>query len=79
MVRGTAPYVLYCLNDMDVIADQSFFGLKVQGTTAILLYLVALLLLKVLAANLTQGAGGNGGMFAPSLFVGAAAGYAFAR
>ena len=66
------------LNDMDVIADQSFFGLKVQGTTAILLYLVALLLLKVLAANLTQGAGGNGGMFAPSLFVGAAAGYAFA-
>ena len=35
-------------------------------------------LLKVLATSFTLGAGGNGGQFAPSLFIGANAGFAFA-
>jgi CIC family chloride channel protein len=42
-----------------------------------LLTLVALLLLKVLATSFTLGSGGSGGIFAPSLFMGAMLGGAF--
>ncbi|MBN2212221.1 MAG: chloride channel protein [Sedimentisphaerales bacterium] len=39
--------------------------------------LVLLFCLKTLATSLTLGSGGSGGIFAPSLFLGATAGYAF--
>jgi CIC family chloride channel protein len=42
-------------------------------------FLVAVLFLKVVAMSLTTGAGGIGGVFAPSLFVGNIAGFIFAR
>ncbi len=45
----------------------------------ILLFLISLtLLLKAVAAGITLGSGGNGGNFAPSLFVGAYLGFVFA-
>lgn len=43
----------------------------------ILMMLLGLVLLKVFATSLTVGAGGAGGVFAPSLFVGASLGYLF--
>jgi CIC family chloride channel protein len=43
------------------------------------LLLVALLLAKVLATSLTLGSGGSGGVFAPSLFLGAMVGGAFGQ
>lgn len=43
-----------------------------------LLFLFALILLKPLASSLTLGAGGDGGVFAPSIVVGAYLGLAFA-
>lgn len=42
-------------------------------------FLVAVLFLKVVAMSLTTGAGGIGGVFAPSLFVGNIAGFVFSR
>lgn len=42
-----------------------------------LVFLVVTLLLKALATGITLGSGGNGGNFAPSLFVGAFLGYTF--
>ena len=42
-------------------------------------FLLVLLLAKMLATSLTIGIGGSGGVFAPSLFVGAAAGAAFGQ
>ncbi len=39
--------------------------------------LVILLMAKILATSLTLGSGGSGGVFAPSLFMGATTGYAF--
>jgi CIC family chloride channel protein len=45
----------------------------------LLLFLSALMLLKTFAAAITIGSGGNGGNFAPSLFVGAYLGFIFAR
>lgn len=65
--------------DVDFIIDQSFFSAWMPGLWSVMLYLFLLMLLKIVAANLTQGAGGNGGMFAPSLFIGAVAGFFFAE
>jgi len=45
----------------------------------ILLLIVLTMLLKVFATAITLGSGGNGGNFAPSLFVGAYAGFVFSR
>ncbi len=51
--------------------------LAVQGTVgAGVLFLLALSLLKVLTLSMTIGSGGSGGVFAPSLFVGALLGAA---
>lgn len=50
--------------------------LSSQGTAGILLLLV---LLKTLATSLTIGSGGSGGVFAPSLFIGAMLGGAFGQ
>jgi CIC family chloride channel protein len=43
----------------------------------LLIFIIATLLLKTFAAAITLGSGGNGGNFAPSLFVGANLGFAF--
>ena len=43
----------------------------------LLLFIIATLLFKTIAAAVTLGSGGNGGNFAPSLFVGAYLGFAF--
>ena len=45
----------------------------------LLLFLTALMLIKVFASAITLGSGGNGGNFAPSLFVGAYLGFTFSR
>ena len=45
----------------------------------LLLYFVAVLLMKIVASVATNGGGGVGGIFAPSLFMGAIAGYVSAR
>jgi chloride channel protein, CIC family len=51
----------------------------INGDVELLLFLSALMLLKTFAAAITIGSGGNGGNFAPSLFVGAYMGFIFSR
>lgn len=50
-----------------------------QNDWQILIFVAALVFLKALAAGITIGAGGNGGNFGPSLFMGAYLGFAFSR
>ena len=50
----------------------------ISGQLTVALMVFSLVLLKPLAAGLTIGAGGTGGNFAPSLFVGACLGFALA-
>ena len=50
---------------------------KVLANHEVLAFLVILVLAKVAASSLTLAIGGSGGVFAPSLFMGAAAGMAF--
>ena len=45
----------------------------------VLFFIGAVMLIKVIAASITINSGGNGGNFAPSLFVGAYLGYFFSR
>jgi CIC family chloride channel protein len=49
----------------------------VHDKWTLLIFITIALLLKAVAAGLTLGSGGNGGNFAPSLFVGAYLGFAF--
>lgn len=61
------------------LAKNSIFYSVFQNQTNILVFLAALIFLKTIAAAITLGAGGNGGSFGPSLFVGAYLGFVFAR
>ena len=45
----------------------------------LLIFIFGIMIFKVMAMNLTLSGGGNGGYFAPSLFVGALTGFLFAR
>ena len=58
-----------------VMGNSLFYG---QGNLLIL-YIALVLLTKVFATSATNGAGGCGGTFAPSLFIGAFGGFLFAR
>ena len=60
--------------------DQLLAGSLFSGESAMLIPYVALVLLtKVFATSATNGGGGCGGTFAPSLFVGCFAGFLFSR
>ncbi len=51
----------------------------IQNEYTLLVFLGALVLVKVIAVGITLGSGGNGGNFGPSLFVGAYLGFSFSR
>ncbi|HUS87005.1 MAG TPA: chloride channel protein [Bacteroidales bacterium] len=62
----------------DYLFDGSlYFGFR-ESTLAVILVLLFLILFKVVATSVTFGSGGVGGIFAPTLFVGANAGLLFA-
>lgn len=60
----------------DLIKDSLLLNL-VENKWLLLLFIILTLLFKTIAAAVTLGSGGNGGNFAPSLFVGAYLGFAF--
>jgi len=65
--------------DYTSIVNNSLFFEYKDNIFIMLGLLFALMLFKVIAASLTFGAGGVGGVFAPSLFVGASGGFVFAK
>lgn len=60
------------------IVDGTFFYLDRHSLWFIAIYIGLIILSKVFATSATNGAGGVGGTFAPSLFVGAMTGFLFA-
>lgn len=60
----------------EAVMNNSFFYGR---TGSLMLYLGLIILLKVFATTATNGAGGCGGTFAPSLFLGCIGGFVFAR
>lgn len=61
---------------LEQMTERTFFA--GGGTSALLLYIGLIILTKAFATASTNGAGGCGGTFAPSLFIGAFAGFFFA-
>lgn len=64
--------------DNDTILNGSIFYQFKDFKWCIIWFLVPVLLLKVFASSATNGGGGTGGIFAPSLFLGCIAGFIFA-
>lgn len=58
--------------------DNSLFFDYSSNPLIILLFLGGIILVKIFATAITIGSGGNGGIFAPSLFTGAIIGFSFA-
>lgn len=63
--------------DNDSILKGSFFYQMKDFKWSIVLFLAPVLLFKVFASSATNGGGGTGGIFAPSLFLGCIAGFIF--
>ncbi|MBC6989644.1 chloride channel protein [Hymenobacter sp. BT491] len=62
------------------LVDGSLFSVyRDESIWLVLVVAVGSMLLKVVATTITVGSGGNGGMFGSSLFVGALAGFIYAR
>lgn len=61
--------------DWDMAMDRSFF----YGSQHLLIYLLLVVIFKVFASTATNGGGGCGGIFAPSLFLGCVCGFIFCR
>ncbi|QOJ28057.1 MAG: chloride channel protein [Ignavibacteriales bacterium] len=61
-----------------LLFDNSLFHQWKYVPAVILIYLAGIIAVKILATSLTLASGGNGGIFAPSLFTGAVTGYFFA-
>ncbi|MAT90110.1 MAG: chloride channel protein [Flavobacteriaceae bacterium] len=59
--------------------ENNFFHLDLSSVWIVIGLLAGLVLFKVIAAGLTFGAGGVGGIFSPTLFMGSIMGYCFAR
>jgi chloride channel protein, CIC family len=64
--------------NLNYLFENSFFESYSQSALISILLLLALVLLKVFASSATFGAGGVGGIFAPTLFIGANSGLLFA-
>ncbi|MBP5257165.1 MAG: chloride channel protein [Prevotella sp.] len=64
------------LTDWNQVMSNSFFY---GHSNLLILYIALVLLTKVVATSATNGAGGVGGTFAPSLFIGGFGGFLFAR
>ncbi len=61
----------------DQLLDKSPFFSTIESPYLILFFLLAIILLKPMASAVTIGAGGSGGIFAPSLYVGGLVGFGF--
>ncbi len=65
-------------NDPQAVARNSFFEGQSHRFWVLMVYFLLIIFFKVFASAFTNGAGGVGGVFAPSLFVGAFVGYVVA-
>jgi chloride channel protein, CIC family len=67
------------VSNAETLTKASIIKNFISNEYHLLIFLGALVFVKAIAAAITLGSGGNGGNFAPSLFVGAYLGFVFAR
>jgi CIC family chloride channel protein len=72
-------YLQAILNgNIDALKNESLFAGWLSNQWLMLVFIVALVFMKIIASGITLGAGGNGGSFAPTMFTGAFLGLAVA-
>jgi CIC family chloride channel protein len=76
--EGYSTLNLLIEGNSDQILDKSPFFSIIDNPFFILVFLGFIILLKPIASAITIGAGGSGGIFAPSLYVGGILGFVFA-
>ena len=76
--EGYDTIMVLLQGNTESILSTSIFGVLPFGFWSIILLMVSLLFLKVIATSSTNGAGGVGGIFAPTLFIGGVNGYLIA-
>ncbi|TWR31028.1 chloride channel protein [Mucilaginibacter pallidiroseus] len=65
-------YLQAILNgNLQLLKEESLFSQWLDEPWVMLLFIAALILMKIVAAGITIGSGGNGGTFAPTMFMGA--------
>lgn len=73
---GTINHLLD--GDVRAVVNGTFFYLDRENVWFLVLFIASITMMKAFATSATNGAGGVGGTFAPSLFVGALTGFLFA-
>ena len=63
--------------DYTALLGKSIFSSFMTSPWVLLIVTIAIVLIKVIATSITLGSGGNGGIFAPSLFTGSLTGFGF--
>jgi len=72
-------YLQAILNgNIDALKDESLFAGWLSNQWFMLVFIIALVFMKIIASGITLGSGGNGGSFAPTMFTGAFLGLAVA-
>ena len=66
------------MGDIQSVISNNIFHVEVDNVILVIAFMLGLVLFKVVATSLTFGAGGVGGIFAPTLFTGSITGYVFA-
>lgn len=77
--EGYSTITMLLDNESSKLVDGSLFFSLASNYWLFLGYLFLILLFKVFASSATNGAGGTGGIFAPSLFLGCLAGFIFSH
>jgi CIC family chloride channel protein len=74
---GVVDHAVHLTNEDDEVASQEHIRLSRADLIKELWWLLPLVFLKPLMTSITLGGGGSGGIFAPSLFIGATVGASF--
>lgn len=64
--------------NIDQVISSNYLGFSADSFWVVVIFLVGLVTFKVVAMSITFGAGGIGGVFAPTLFTGSVSGFVFA-
>jgi len=64
--------------NVESVINNNVFNYTADNISIVIMFLIGLILFKIVASALTFGAGGVGGVFAPTLFTGSITGYVFA-
>lgn len=70
---------LFAGNLSEIASNSPLLSMLPSETMILVIVFIAVLLLKVVVSVLTVDSGGDGGIFAPSMFIGAFTGFGFAR